>query len=60
MPVRAPRGRRVHATSLLLANETACGKKYSGWTIVPRIANCKDCKLAMGKDCRAKRRRRRR
>ncbi len=47
------RARTVHATSLLSAVETACGKPIqNGAIVVARPLSCKDCKLAVGLDCR--------
>jgi len=53
-PIRLTRrARTVHATSLLCAVETACGKGISkGAIVVARRLTCKDCKLAVGLDCR--------
>lgn len=53
-PIRLTRrARTVHATSLLRAFETACGEKISdGAIVVARRLTCKDCKLAVGLDCR--------
>lgn len=53
-PVMAPRGRKVHAVSLTSPNETACGRKFSGWIVALKPVNCRDCKLALHHDCRKK------
>jgi hypothetical protein len=46
-PVLASRGRRVHAVSLLVSSETACGREFTGWQVVARKMNCRHCKLAI-------------
>lgn len=53
-PVVAPRGQVVHATTLAAPNRTACGKKFSRWAIALKPLSCRDCKLAVFRDCRKK------
>lgn len=69
VPVQAPKGQRVHATSLAIPIKTACGRGFEGgwkvspgghgWAVVMRRVNCRQCKLAMVHDARPKKRRRR-
>jgi len=52
-PVMARGGSVVHATSLKNPVRTACGRLFRGWILARRIATCRQCKLAIFKDCRA-------
>lgn len=49
-PVRAARGRRVHAVTLGSPTRTACGRRFSGWAVSPDRMNCRLCKLEILKD----------
>lgn len=45
--VAAAKGLRVHAVSLTSATLTMCGRRFSGWNVVPKRLNCGKCKLAI-------------
>jgi len=56
IPVIAPSGKKVHASTMRAPTTTACGKTSDkGWIISLRPLNCKHCQLAVGYDCRPKR-----
>lgn len=52
-PIKAPRGKTVHVTSLSSPGRTACGKKCGGWRLAPIAepyaahVNCDACKAAI-------------
>lgn len=51
-PISAPRGKRVHATSMRTPTRTACGIRISGWYVALRELNCRECMLAVHYDMR--------
>ncbi len=50
-PIRAPRGKMVHATMLSEPTKTACGKECAGWVVEPKRVNCHRCKAALVYNC---------
>lgn len=45
-PIRAPRGKLVHATSFTRPGRTLCGIRHSGWLVVTGKLECPGCKAA--------------
>lgn len=52
--VAAPQSSKVHAVSLKRSDFTLCGRRFSGWRIVPanpdghpKRLSCDNCKLAI-------------
>ena len=51
-PIRAARGKRIHATSMRTPTRTACGVRFAGWRVALGELNCPDCLLAVHYDMR--------
>jgi hypothetical protein len=57
-PIRAARGKRVHATSMRTPTRTACGVRFAGWHVALGELDCHDCLLAVHHDMRTPKQRR--
>lgn len=44
-PVRAPRGRLIHATDLRRPRKTLCGITTKGWLVATTPLDCPACKI---------------